>query len=65
MREFLLELYLKYGEREFVWKWTAKRGLLTYLERDWLAYTGKNPQEFTNTFQIIPKRLEYLKQNDS
>ena len=62
MREFLLELYLQYGEREFDRR--EGEGLLQYkhaLEAHYITYqVHKN-----EPFQLTLKALNYLKQNDS
>ena len=62
MREFLLEWYLQYGEREFNHR--EGEGLLQYkraLEAHYITYqVHKN-----EPFQLTLKALNYLKQNDS
>ena len=62
MREFLLELYLQHGEREFDRR--KGEGLLQYkhaLEAHYITYqVHKN-----EPFQLTLKALNYLKQNDS
>ena len=58
MREFLLELYLQYGEREFNHR--EGEGLLQYkhaLEAYYMTYQVHKKKPF----QLTPKALDYLK----
>ena len=57
MREFLLELYLKYGEREFEYTGGAKWGAAL-----WSKFLDDGPGLLT---QLTPKGLEYIKNLDN
>ena len=61
MREFLLELYLKHGEREF--------NLDTLRNEFWAArengYLMHRPLARWPTYYITPKAIEYIKNLDN
>ena len=76
MREFLLELYLKYGEREFEYAWREvdqrfENSLFDVLlagfiiNREHESYTHNNTVYLASVYQLTPKALEYIKNLDN
>lgn len=64
MREFLLELYLKHGEREFVWEWTDlfNGKIIKPMEEKFVEYKGTGVLPI---YKLTPKAIEYLKNLDN
>lgn len=60
MREFLLELYLEYGEREFNMHGEVSRNLYNLGYAVWIS-----TDLMCNKMKLTLKALNYLKQNDS
>ena len=57
MREFLLELYLEHGEREFEWLHTEMR----LLDQGYIEWANS----YTMNQKITTKAIEYIKNLDN
>jgi len=57
MRDFLMELYLKYGEREFKWLHREMR----LLDQGYIEWANG----YTMHQKLTPKALEYIKNLDN
>ncbi len=71
MRDFLMELYLEYGEREFVphtreGLFTEARWFMDFIDHvGWVKNSTNKNKTKTSKYKLTPKAIEYIKNLDN